>query len=68
VDYQLQTLFKSSGVSAQYLRLQVDLKQHPEVDSAMDNTSEKNMRALENAGQTLVASQDAELTAFANLL
>lgn len=68
VDYQLKMLFHSAGVPAQYLRLQVDLQQHAEVDSAMDNASEKNMRALEKAGQTLAASNDAELTAFANML
>lgn len=68
VDYQLKMLFNSAGVPAQYLRLQVDLEKHPEVDSAMDNASEKNMRALEKAGQTLAASKDAELTAFANML
>lgn len=67
VDYQLKMLFNSANVPAQYLRLQADLTDHP-VDSAMDNASEKNLRALEKAGQALAASKDAELTAFANLL
>ncbi len=68
VDYQLNTLFRSAGVSKQYLRLQVDLKEHPEVDSAMDNASEENMRGLEAAGQALAADNDKALTAFAKLL
>ncbi len=68
VDYQLKMLFHSAGVPEQYLRLQLDLKQHPEVDSAMDNASEKNMRALEKAGQTLATDSDTALKAFAKSL
>lgn len=68
VDYQLKMLFESAKCPAQYLRLQVDLKEFPEVDSAMDNASEKNMRALERAGQTLARNSDPKLSAFAQLL
>lgn len=68
VDYQLKTMFKSAGVPAQYLRLQLDLQQFPDVDSAMDNASEENMRALESAGQALATNSADALTAFANSL
>jgi len=68
VDYQLKMLFNSAGVPKQYLRLQVDLGEHPEVDSAMDNASKENMRALEKVGKTLAATHDAELQAFASFL
>jgi len=68
VDYQLRTLFTSAGCPDQYLRLQVDLATCPDVDSAMDNASEKNMRALEAAGNKLAVDQDAQLSAFAQAL
>jgi patatin-like phospholipase/acyl hydrolase len=68
VDYQLKMLFKAAGVADQYLRLQVDLRKHPEVDSAMDNATEPNMRALETVGQELAMDNDAALTVFANKL
>lgn len=68
VDYQLQMMFKRADCSAQYLRLQVDLQQHENVDSAMDNASEDNMRALESAGQSLAATSDQQLEDFAKLL
>jgi len=68
VDYQLRELFKGANCSAQYLRLQVDLKTCTNVDAAMDNASEKNMRALESVGSALAANNDAALTAFARLL
>jgi patatin-like phospholipase/acyl hydrolase len=68
VDYQLKTLFTSAGCPSQYLRLQVDLAKFPDVDSAMDNASEKNMRALEAAGQKLAMDSDAQLSAFAESL
>jgi uncharacterized protein len=67
VDYQMQTLFKSANCSKQYLRLQADLR-NSDVDTAMDNASEKNIEALERAGTKLAADNDAELTAFAKLL
>jgi hypothetical protein len=67
VDYQMQTLFKSANCSKQYLRLQADLR-NSDVDTAMDNASEKNMEALERAGSKLAADNDAALTAFAKLL
>ena len=68
VDYQLKTLFTSAGCADQYVRLQLDLGQFPDVDGAMDNASEKNMRALERAGQKLAAVSDAQLTALAKAL
>ncbi len=68
VDFQLQQLFKSAGCSDQYLRLQLDLKDFTDVDSEMDNASERNMRALERAGQTLARDSDDKLTAFATML
>lgn len=68
VDYQLRSLFKSADCPDQYLRLQVDLAQSPDVDSAMDNASEKNMRALKATGRRLAANFDAPLTAFAKSL
>jgi patatin-like phospholipase/acyl hydrolase len=68
VDYQLRTLFSSAGCADQYLRLQLNLEEFPDVDSAMDNASEKNMRALERAGRALAQRSDAQLNAFAKLL
>ncbi len=68
VDFQLQMLFNSAKCPAQYLRLQLDLDDFDDVDSAMDNASEDNMRALENAGQTLAQDSDAQLNAFVSLL
>ena len=68
VDYQLKMLFKSGGCPAQYLRLQLDLQNFADVDSAMDNASEDNMRALQAAGEALARNSDAALTAFAKLL
>ncbi len=68
VDYQLRFLFRAASVPNQYLRLQVDLKDFSGVDSAMDNASENNMRALKAAGQKLATDSAAELTAFARSL
>jgi uncharacterized protein len=68
VDFQLQQLFKSAGCSSQYLRLQLDFKDFPGVDSEMDNASQSNMSALERAGQTLAHNSDAQLTTFARML
>lgn len=68
VDYQLKTLFASAERKDQYLRLQVDLAKYPSVDGAMDNASERNMRALESTGQKLAEDSDAQLTAFAKSL
>ncbi|MEI8186260.1 MAG: patatin-like phospholipase family protein [Chlorobiaceae bacterium] len=68
VDYQMRQLFTSAGSPDQYQRLQLDLKQYTDVDSSMDNASEKNMRALENAGKDLAKKSDSQLTAFANML
>lgn len=84
VHYQLEKLFGSANCSKQYLRLQVDLKtgrnadfkEEPkegsktesEVDSAMDNASAKNMRALEKLGKEFAAASAQQLTDFADLL
>jgi len=68
VDYQLRTLFQGVDCAKQYLRLQVNLEEFPDVDSAMDNASETNMRALERAGQALAQRADAQLTEFAKQL
>ena len=68
VDFQLQQLFKSAGCSSQYLRLQLDFKDFPGVDSEMDNASQSNMSALEKAGKTLAHDSDAQLTTFARML
>jgi patatin-like phospholipase/acyl hydrolase len=68
VDYQLKTLFESIGCSDQYLRLQVDLEKFPDVDGAMDNASEDNMRALKKVGTDLAITTDAQLTAFAKAI
>lgn len=68
VDYQMRKLFTSAGYPGQYLRLQLDLQKFNDVDSAMDNASEKNMRALERAGQTLANDSDSALTTFAKIL
>ncbi len=68
VDYQLNMLFSSAGCANQYLRLQLNLEEFPDVDTAMDNASEKNMRALERAGQTLAQRTAAQLNSFAQLL
>ncbi len=68
VDYQMRKLFKSAGYPDHYLRLQLDLQNFSDVDSSMDNASEKNMRALEKAGQKLAHDSDAALTAFAQKL
>ena len=68
VDYQMRKLFKSAGYPDHYLRLQIDLQNFSDVDSSMDNASEKNMRALEKAGQKLAHDSDAALTAFAQKL
>ena len=40
----------------------------PRVDNRMDNASEENMRALEEAGQGLAKLHDASLDQFAKLL
>ena len=68
VDYQMRKLFKSAGYPDHYLRLQIDLQNFSDVDSSMDNASEKNMRALEKAGQKFAHDSDAALTAFAQKL
>jgi patatin-like phospholipase/acyl hydrolase len=68
VDYQLAFLFKAAERPKQYLRLQVDLAKFPDVDGAMDNASETNMRALEAAGKQLAGDADAQLEAFAKSL
>ena len=68
VDYQMRKLFKSAGYPDQYLRLQLDLQNFSDVDSAMDNASEENMRALQKAGQKLAHDSDAVLSAFAQQL
>lgn len=68
VDYQLKMLFNSAGCQQNYLRLQLDLERFPSVDGAMDNASEKNMRALKKAGKTLSQESDAALAAFSQLL
>jgi len=68
VDFQLRTLFAAAKRPEQYLRLQLDLADYPNVDSAMDNASERNMTALESAGKDLATTADAELTKFAKLL
>lgn len=68
VDYQMQALFTAAGCASQYLRLQANLADFPDVDSAMDNASEENMSALEDAGNKLAKDSDAELTAFARAL
>ena len=68
VDYQMRKLFISAGRPDQYLRLQLDLQKYPDVDGAMDNASEENMRALERAGQKLAYDSDLALTAFAKTL
>lgn len=68
VDYQMQMLFSSAKCTNQYLRIQADLTQFPDVDSALDNASEGNMSALESAGKSLAAQFDAQLDAFAKSL
>jgi patatin-like phospholipase/acyl hydrolase len=68
VDYQMKTLFASAGRPEQYLRLQLDLADFPDVDGAMDNASEENMQALADAGQTLATQADAEIARFAKSL
>ena len=65
VDYQLQTLFESAGCGTQYLRLQLDLAKSKNVDGQMDNASEENMRALEDAGKALAQNYDQLLSVFA---
>jgi patatin-like phospholipase/acyl hydrolase len=68
VDYQLQTLFASAKCPGQYLRLQLDLADFSDVDGALDNASENNMKALESAGQTLATQADEQLASFAKML
>jgi patatin-like phospholipase/acyl hydrolase len=68
VDYQLRMLFGAAKVQKQYLRIQADLADFKDVDGAMDHASEKNMMALEEAGQKVAAAHDKELTAFAKAL
>jgi len=68
VDYQLRFLFKAGGCPNQYLRLELDLQDFPNIDSAMDNASETNMRALEAAGQTLAQNSAQSLASFAQSL
>ncbi|MCX6180199.1 MAG: patatin-like phospholipase family protein [Chlorobiales bacterium] len=68
VDFQIQKLFNSAGCSDQYLRLQLNLQDYPDVDPAMDNASEHNMTALESAGQQLALDSEHELTMFAKML
>lgn len=68
VDYQMKALFTTADCPDQYLRLQVDLADFPDVDNAMDNASEDNMQALEAAGQALAAQSDKQLSAFATSL
>ena len=68
VDFQLRQLFSSAGCADHYLRLQLDLKDFTDVDSAMDNASQRNMQALERAGTSLAHDSDAKLTTFASML
>jgi len=68
VDFQLQQLFKSTGCSTQYLRLQAALKDFVNVDREMDNASTTNMLELKRVGEALAASADAQLTDFAAML
>jgi len=68
VDFQLQQLFNSAGCSSQYLRLQLDLKDFPDVSSEMDHASKSNMMELEKAGDALAQESDAKLATFAKML
>jgi patatin-like phospholipase/acyl hydrolase len=68
VDYQLRLLMQGAGCPGQYLRLQLDLKRYPSVDSEMDDGKPQNLAALSKAGAALAAESDAALDAFAKLL
>jgi patatin-like phospholipase/acyl hydrolase len=68
VDYQMELLFQSVGRQAQYLRIQPNLADDPDVDSAMDNASEGNMTALQKVGQAAAGAADRELEEFAGAL
>jgi hypothetical protein len=64
VDYQLQKMFEAAKCPSQYLRIQVDLEECPDVDSRMDNASEENMRALKEVGAGLASNKAKVLDAF----
>jgi uncharacterized protein len=67
VDYQMQSLFTAAGCPDQYLRMQADLSR-TDADTAMDNATEKNMQALEDAGQALANDFDSQLDALVKVL
>ncbi|MBN1929688.1 MAG: patatin-like phospholipase family protein [Chlorobiaceae bacterium] len=70
VDFQMKSLFRCAGCAGQYLRLEVDLGEFPDVDGAMDNASETNMDALQRAAEKFAKRDEisAKLDAFAKLL
>jgi patatin-like phospholipase/acyl hydrolase len=67
-DYGLRALFHSAGCDANYLRIQAELSDYPNVDKAMDNASPVNLRALQACGNDLALKNAAQLDAFAKLL
>ena len=68
VDYQLRMLMQGACCPEHYLRLQLDLKRFPSVDSEMDDGKPENLDALRKAGAALATESDAVLDAFAKLL
>jgi len=70
VHCQLENLFRCADCEFQYLRLQPDLKDFPDVNAALDFASESNMDALQRAAMSFVEDEavNRQLDEFAQLL
>lgn len=65
VHYQLNQIYDAVGRPDQYLRISPDLGN---ANSAMDDASMKNLKALKEAGADCAQRNDAALTKFAKML
>lgn len=64
-DYQLRMMFDAVGCSAQYLRIEPELgKASPD----MDDVSEKNLKALQNAGDAAFEKYRPQIETLADMV
>lgn len=63
VDHQLKRLYEQKDIMPNYLRIEPHLSEF-EVDKGLDNTSPKNMEALQKVGEKMIENYDEQLKIF----
>ncbi len=63
-DYQLKAIYDSVDERDQYLRANIDLKDHESVDPDMDNASPENMENLKEVGNIMFETYRDQIEAW----